>query len=57
MGYRYIGSKVKIVDKVINKISELCMEGGTVCDLMSGTGVVSSELRKRNYKVIGKNNF
>ena len=52
MGYRYIGSKVKIVDKVINKISELCMEGGTVCDLMSGTGVVSSELRKRNYKVI-----
>lgn len=52
MGYRYIGSKVKIVDKVINKISELCMEGGTVCDLMSGTGVVSSELRKREYRVI-----
>lgn len=24
MGYRYIGSKVKVIDNVIGKISELC---------------------------------
>ncbi|HDL7170764.1 TPA: DNA adenine methylase [Yersinia enterocolitica] len=51
MGYRYIGSKVKVVDNVIGKISELCPLGGRVADLMSGTGIISTELRKRDYKV------
>ena len=51
MGYRYIGSKVKVIDNVIGKISELCPSKGRVADLMSGTGVISTELRKRDYKV------
>lgn len=52
MGYRYIGSKVKIIDNVLDKIVELAPVGGTIVDLMSGTGIVSSELRKKNYSLI-----
>lgn len=51
MGYRYIGSKVKVVDNVIGKITEICPSKGRVADLMSGTGIISTELRKRDYKV------
>lgn len=52
MGYRYIGSKTKIVDEIISEVRKIVPEGGTVCDLMCGTGAISLELRKNNYRVI-----
>ncbi|AHM76349.1 DNA adenine methylase [Yersinia hibernica] len=52
MGYRYIGSKVKILDKVLGKISEISPVNGYIADLMCGTASVSAELRKSNYRVI-----
>lgn len=52
MGYRYIGSKTKIVDEIISEIQKIVPEGETVCDLMCGTGSISLELRKKEYKVI-----
>ena len=51
MGYRYIGAKTKILDKVLKKISSLVPKGGHICDLMSGTGAVSGALRENGYRV------
>ena len=52
MGYRYIGSKTKIVDEIVSKMQKIVLQGQTVCDLMCGTGAISLELRKKGYKVI-----
>jgi adenine-specific DNA-methyltransferase len=52
MGFRYIGSKMKIVDSVLDTIKTISPFCKTVCDLMSGTGCVSRELRKSGYTVI-----
>ncbi|EHU4958306.1 DNA adenine methylase [Vibrio parahaemolyticus] len=52
MGYRYIGSKSKILDVVLNKVNDLCETGDTIVDLMCGTATVSKELRCRGYNVI-----
>lgn len=52
MGYRYIGSKTRIVEEILSKVKKIVSTGGTIIDLMSGTGAVSIELRKRGYKVI-----
>ena len=52
MGYRYIGSKSKILDKIISKIKSLTNDGDTVADLMCGTATVSMELRKEGFSVI-----
>ena len=52
MGYRYIGSKTKIVDEILSEIQKIVPEGETVCDLMCGTGSISLELRKKGYKVL-----
>lgn len=51
MGYRYIGAKAKILDKVLEEISVLVPKGGYVCDLMCGTGIVSAALRRNGYRV------
>lgn len=52
MGHRYIGSKQKVQDIVLNKIEQIVPENSTVCDLMCGTSVISLGLRKRNFNVI-----
>lgn len=52
MGYRYIGAKTKISKEIIYEISKILPDGGTVADLMCGTGVIALELRKKGYKVI-----
>ena len=52
LGYRYIGSKTKIVYEIISEIKKRVPAGQTVCDLMCGTGAISLELRKNNYRVI-----
>lgn len=52
MGYRYIGSKNRIINDVMNKIAEIVPKGSVVTDLMCGTASVSSELRKNGNRVI-----
>ena len=52
MGFRYIGSKSKIIDSVVNHIKAILPPPGTVCDLMCGTSAVSSELAANGYNVI-----
>lgn len=52
MGYRYIGSKSKILETVIDEITQLVPKNGTVADLMCGTSIVSVTLRKRGLSVI-----
>ena len=52
MGHRYIGSKQKVQDIIINKIEQIVPENSTVCDLMCGTSAISLGLRKRNFNVI-----
>ena len=52
MGYRYIGSKTKIVDEILFEIQKIVPPGKTICDLMCGIGSISLELRKKGYKVI-----
>ncbi len=51
MGFRYIGSKTKIVDEVLKKISELVPPNAHIADIMSGTAIVSAELRDSGYQV------
>jgi len=51
MGFRYIGSKTKILDKIIIKIYELVPQGSHVVDLMCGTATVSAALRNNGYRV------
>ncbi len=52
MGHRYIGSKSKIVNKVVDKISKLTPQHSTVSDLMCGTASVSIALREKGFSVI-----
>jgi len=52
MGFRYIGSKSKIIHEVIKNITDLVPKGSLVIDLMCGTANVSLALRKNGYKVI-----
>lgn len=52
MGNRYIGSKNKIINNVMRKIGEIVPKDSIVADIMCGTASVSSELRKKGYRVI-----
>lgn len=52
MGYRYIGSKTKVMSEVLSQINKLCRPGQKICDLMCGTGAVSEALRDNGYRVI-----
>lgn len=51
MGYRYIGSKNRIVDTVVGEIAQLAPKDGTVADLMCGTASVSAALRNLGFSV------
>jgi adenine-specific DNA-methyltransferase len=50
--YRYIGNKTKLLPHIIEQTKHLVDEGGTVVDLMAGTGSVALEYRKQGYRVI-----
>lgn len=50
--YRYIGNKTKLLPFIMKSTEEIIGKRGTVVDLMAGTGLVSSEFRKRGYHVI-----
>jgi adenine-specific DNA-methyltransferase len=52
MGYRYIGSKSKILNNVVGEITKLVPKNGTVVDLMCGTSTVSVALRMHGLSVI-----
>lgn len=52
MSYRYIGNKTKLLEIILNKISQITPEGSTVVDLMSGTASVAEALRVSGYNVI-----
>ena len=52
MGHRYIGAKTRIVKEIIRRIQELSPAGGTIADVMCGSGAVSVALRKQGYRVI-----
>lgn len=52
MGHRYIGAKTRILDAILEGIARATPKGGTVADIMSGTGSISLELRLRGYKVV-----
>lgn len=51
MGYRYIGTKTKILNIIIEKVTQLTPKNGHVVDLMCGTASVSLVLRKNGFQV------
>jgi len=51
MGYRYIGTKTKLLNEVLAKVSELTPTTGHVVDLMCGTGTVSQALAENKFRV------
>lgn len=52
MGYRYIGSKDKLSEILIQEIKKTCPQAQTVIDLMAGTGLFSLALREQGYRVL-----
>ena len=50
--YRYIGNKTKLLPHIMERTKTMIGERGTVVDLMSGTGSVAFEYRKKGYTVI-----
>lgn len=54
MGYRYIGSKTKLLDWLLKEIKANTPNGidSTVIDLMSGTGAVAKALKSEGYSVV-----
>ncbi len=52
MGYRYIGSKEKLAERIIGIIRDDNPNAHTVIDLMAGTGLFSRALRREGYTVV-----
>lgn len=52
MGYRYIGSKEKLANSIIDIMLQEVPAAKSVIDLMAGTGNMSYALRKRGFRVI-----
>lgn len=51
MGYRYIGSKDKLSEEIIEEIKRVNTDAERVVDLMAGTGLFSLALKEAGYKV------
>lgn len=51
MGYRYIGSKEKLANTIIDLIQQEVPDARTIIDLMAGTGNFSLALRRRGFRV------
>jgi adenine-specific DNA-methyltransferase len=51
MGYRYIGSKDKLSDIVIDHIQQIKPDATHIIDLMAGTGLFSLALRENGFQV------
>lgn len=53
MGYRYIGSKEKLANSIIDIMLSEVPTASSVIDLMAGTGNMSLAFRKRGFRVVG----
>ena len=51
MGYRYIGSKLRIADDIISYIGEPTKTSGYFIDAFSGTGIVASKAADWGWKI------
>lgn len=51
MGYRYIGSKARVADNIIEYLGEPKLNDGFFIDAFSGTGIVASKAADRGWKV------
>lgn len=51
MGYRYIGSKARIADKIIEYLGDADSPEGRFIDAFSGTGVVASKAADNGWKI------
>ena len=52
MGYRYIGTKTRIMNAILATIREIVGKNARIADLMCGTSAVSAALREQGYSVI-----
>ena len=52
MGYRYIGSKARVVDSIIEYIGKPSLPSGRFVDAMSGTGIVAYEAARIGWPVL-----
>ena len=52
MAYRYIGNKTRLLPWLLSLIGREIPDGGTVADLMCGTGSVAAALREQGHRVI-----
>lgn len=48
---RYIGGKALLINDIVNLIKKKANQAETVIDIFAGSGVVSTALKKQNYKV------
>lgn len=51
MGYRYIGSKARIADEIVERLGPPGPGGGRLIDAFSGTGIVASKAADRGWSV------
>lgn len=51
MGYRYIGSKARIAEAILDYVGEPPREGGRFIDSFSGTGIIASTAADRGWHV------
>ena len=51
MGYRYIGSKMRVVDEIIDYLNNSVERGGRFIDAFSGTGIVASKAADSGWPV------
>ena len=51
MGYRYIGSKVRVADEIVKYVGQPVSENGFFIDAFSGTGIVASKAADLGWKI------
>ncbi len=49
---RYLGNKTRLLDSITDAARRIGFEGGTVCDLFAGSGVVSRHFRSLGHRVL-----
>ena len=51
MGYRYIGSKARIAEAILDYVGAPNLDGGRFIDSFSGTGIIASTAASRGWNV------
>lgn len=52
MGYRYIGTKSRVLNELLAEIARITPAGSTIADVMCGTASVCAALRNAGYNVV-----